>query len=420
MIACDRIVEPFLTGNNSFAHGYTFGGHPVSAAVAMANLDIFEREDLTSTCGQRGSVPATLEKLSTSRSSATSEATATSTASSWSRTRPPGDVQRRRVRAAAARLPVQGTLRRRALLPRRRPGRPRGPAVAAADLRPVAFRRDGADPARGAHRGLDRGCKERAAQRRTAGCRSGTTACRPTTSARARRCRVTCDVRRGHRRRRLHRTVDGLLPRRSAPRSARRGARDGDRRVRRVRPQRRLVLRAVPDVAGQLAAVGRGARSAMQRAMHAHRRRGRPGRRRGGHRRHWGKGGTVVVARTPVQLERASGVAEARRWGFGDRGPDAARRRRGTTRCAATRRARRHLHPALRRDPPGTAGARPGPRGRATRCRDLTRHAGAVDPRPVWSRPRAAACGRRTSCGRPRATPAAAGPRPARSRPSTR
>jgi adenosylmethionine-8-amino-7-oxononanoate aminotransferase len=32
-----------------FTHGITFGGHPVSAAVAMANLDIFEAEDL---CGQ--------------------------------------------------------------------------------------------------------------------------------------------------------------------------------------------------------------------------------------------------------------------------------------------------------------------------------------------------------------------------------
>jgi adenosylmethionine-8-amino-7-oxononanoate aminotransferase len=29
-----------------FSHGITFGGHPVAAAVAMANLDIFEREDL--------------------------------------------------------------------------------------------------------------------------------------------------------------------------------------------------------------------------------------------------------------------------------------------------------------------------------------------------------------------------------------
>src|SRR6185437_15215002 len=46
MIATDRIMEPFLHGDTSFAHGYTFGGHPVSAAVALANLDIFERERL--------------------------------------------------------------------------------------------------------------------------------------------------------------------------------------------------------------------------------------------------------------------------------------------------------------------------------------------------------------------------------------
>jgi adenosylmethionine-8-amino-7-oxononanoate aminotransferase len=46
MIASDRIMEPFLKGSASFSHGYTFGGHPVSSAVAHANLDIFEREDL--------------------------------------------------------------------------------------------------------------------------------------------------------------------------------------------------------------------------------------------------------------------------------------------------------------------------------------------------------------------------------------
>ena len=38
------MTEPFLTGANSFTHGFTFGGHPVCAAVAMANLDAFERE----------------------------------------------------------------------------------------------------------------------------------------------------------------------------------------------------------------------------------------------------------------------------------------------------------------------------------------------------------------------------------------
>jgi adenosylmethionine-8-amino-7-oxononanoate aminotransferase len=46
MIASERLFEPFKKGSTYFPHGYTFGGHPVSAAVAMANLDIFEREGL--------------------------------------------------------------------------------------------------------------------------------------------------------------------------------------------------------------------------------------------------------------------------------------------------------------------------------------------------------------------------------------
>jgi adenosylmethionine-8-amino-7-oxononanoate aminotransferase len=48
VIVSDRVSEPFLHDTKMFTHGITFGGHPVSAAVAMANLDIFEREDL---CG---------------------------------------------------------------------------------------------------------------------------------------------------------------------------------------------------------------------------------------------------------------------------------------------------------------------------------------------------------------------------------
>ncbi|HEY7225742.1 MAG TPA: aspartate aminotransferase family protein [Micromonosporaceae bacterium] len=46
MIASDRLIQPFLKGDATFLHGITFGGHPVSSAVALANLDIFEREDL--------------------------------------------------------------------------------------------------------------------------------------------------------------------------------------------------------------------------------------------------------------------------------------------------------------------------------------------------------------------------------------
>src|SRR6202035_3353691 len=42
VIVSDRIAEPFMTGTNSFTHGFTFGGHPVSAAVALANIDALE------------------------------------------------------------------------------------------------------------------------------------------------------------------------------------------------------------------------------------------------------------------------------------------------------------------------------------------------------------------------------------------
>jgi adenosylmethionine-8-amino-7-oxononanoate aminotransferase len=46
VIASDRVFEPFAHGSGSFAHGITFGGHPVSAAVALANIDVMEREAL--------------------------------------------------------------------------------------------------------------------------------------------------------------------------------------------------------------------------------------------------------------------------------------------------------------------------------------------------------------------------------------
>src|SRR5690606_24433633 len=46
MLASDRLMEPFTKGTNTFLHGVTFAGHPVSTAVALANLDVFEKEDL--------------------------------------------------------------------------------------------------------------------------------------------------------------------------------------------------------------------------------------------------------------------------------------------------------------------------------------------------------------------------------------
>ena len=64
MIASDRLMEPFLHGREYFAHGYTFGGHPVSAAVAMANLDLFDREGLNrNVLDNEKGFRTTLEKL---------------------------------------------------------------------------------------------------------------------------------------------------------------------------------------------------------------------------------------------------------------------------------------------------------------------------------------------------------------------
>jgi adenosylmethionine-8-amino-7-oxononanoate aminotransferase len=47
MIASARVSEPFFAqADRTFLHGSTFGGHPVSASIALANLAIIEREGL--------------------------------------------------------------------------------------------------------------------------------------------------------------------------------------------------------------------------------------------------------------------------------------------------------------------------------------------------------------------------------------
>jgi adenosylmethionine-8-amino-7-oxononanoate aminotransferase len=64
MLVRDQIMEPFTHGDTSFLHGVTFAGHPVSCAVAMANLDVFEKEDLLGNVrAHEGAFRATLEKL---------------------------------------------------------------------------------------------------------------------------------------------------------------------------------------------------------------------------------------------------------------------------------------------------------------------------------------------------------------------
>ena len=48
VMVSDRLAEPFLADDAAFLQGQTYGAHPVSCAVANANLDIFEEEDI---CG---------------------------------------------------------------------------------------------------------------------------------------------------------------------------------------------------------------------------------------------------------------------------------------------------------------------------------------------------------------------------------
>jgi adenosylmethionine-8-amino-7-oxononanoate aminotransferase len=46
MIVSDRIAEPFLHGDVSFLHGFTWSGHPGSCAVSLKVLDIIEEEGI--------------------------------------------------------------------------------------------------------------------------------------------------------------------------------------------------------------------------------------------------------------------------------------------------------------------------------------------------------------------------------------
>ena len=64
MIVRDELVEPFLHGHATFLHGITFAGHPVSAAVALANLNVFEQDNILGNVrANEGGFRASLEKL---------------------------------------------------------------------------------------------------------------------------------------------------------------------------------------------------------------------------------------------------------------------------------------------------------------------------------------------------------------------
>jgi adenosylmethionine-8-amino-7-oxononanoate aminotransferase len=46
VIVSDRVAEPFIEGDQTFLHGFTFAGHPICSTVALAAIDAYEREGI--------------------------------------------------------------------------------------------------------------------------------------------------------------------------------------------------------------------------------------------------------------------------------------------------------------------------------------------------------------------------------------
>jgi adenosylmethionine-8-amino-7-oxononanoate aminotransferase len=46
VLAHERVIAPIIDEGASIRHGNTFGGHPVSAAIALKNIEIFERDGI--------------------------------------------------------------------------------------------------------------------------------------------------------------------------------------------------------------------------------------------------------------------------------------------------------------------------------------------------------------------------------------
>jgi adenosylmethionine-8-amino-7-oxononanoate aminotransferase len=64
VIAADHVVEPFMNQSAMYAHGITFGGHPVQCAIALKNIEIMKREHVVENVRDNGAAfRATLEQL---------------------------------------------------------------------------------------------------------------------------------------------------------------------------------------------------------------------------------------------------------------------------------------------------------------------------------------------------------------------
>jgi adenosylmethionine-8-amino-7-oxononanoate aminotransferase len=64
VVAGDHVIEPFMTDKEMYAHGITFGGHPVQCAIALKNIEIIKRERIVENVRDHGDAfRATLAQL---------------------------------------------------------------------------------------------------------------------------------------------------------------------------------------------------------------------------------------------------------------------------------------------------------------------------------------------------------------------
>jgi adenosylmethionine-8-amino-7-oxononanoate aminotransferase len=64
VVASDRVMEPFMRDTRMYAHGITFGGHPVASAVALKNIEIMKRDQIVEhVASTQDTFKATLDQL---------------------------------------------------------------------------------------------------------------------------------------------------------------------------------------------------------------------------------------------------------------------------------------------------------------------------------------------------------------------
>ncbi len=156
VIARDEVMEPFLDATSMYSHGVTFGGHPVMCAIALKNIEIMKREGVVEHVREYpGRLPR--EARDAARP-ADRRRRARDGLLLRDRARQgqgdEGDVRGRRVRDAAARLPLAGAVRRRPDLQAGRSWRPGDPDLASARRPRGRDGRDRRDPRRRARRGV--------------------------------------------------------------------------------------------------------------------------------------------------------------------------------------------------------------------------------------------------------------------------